>query len=193
MVFSIKLVVTCLLLTTICLLIVSSYYNQKLSTLAVSPQTDEITENANPPSYDSFSVIGTINSLVITIPETEFNITNAFKVILTGEWNLSVRNGTMTNFAVNFLALPMDGSKAHIHQITNFKPYTNEKLELTEDGNLVVGGTADIKLNGIVVWADSDILISISKGNVFSLDPDDKDTENHFGDQSVYGAVTRLI
>ena len=88
----------------------------------------------------------------------------------------------------------MDGSKAHIHQITNFKPHTNKKLvELTEDGDLVVSGTADIKLNGIVVWANSDILISISKGSVFSLDPDDKDTENHFGDQSVYGVVTRLI
>ena len=26
-----------------------------------------------------------------------------------------------------------------------------------------------------------------------SLDPDDKDTGNHFGDQYVYGIVTRLI
>lgn len=194
MVFSTKLILTCLLLTTICLLLGLSNYNEKLSTLAVFSQTDGITQNTNRPSYDSFSAIGTISSLVITIPETEFNITNAFKVILTGEWNLSVRNGTITNFAVNFLASPMDGSKAHIHQITNFKPYTDEKpIELTEDGSLTVNGTADIKLNGIVVWPDSDISISISKGNVFSLDPDDKDTGNHFADQSVYGVVSLLI
>ncbi|HSN96289.1 MAG TPA: hypothetical protein VLR10_03795, partial [Nitrososphaeraceae archaeon] len=73
----------------------------------------------SPALDDSFSAIGTINSLVFTVPETEFNITNAFKVILTGEWNLSVRNGTLTNFEVDFLASPMDGRTPHIHQITN--------------------------------------------------------------------------
>jgi hypothetical protein len=31
---------------------------------------------------DTFSAIGTISSLVITVPESGFNITNAFKVIL---------------------------------------------------------------------------------------------------------------
>jgi hypothetical protein len=148
---------------------------------------------------DSFSAIGTINSLVITVPESEFNITNAFKVILTGEWNLGIRNGTLTNFEVNFLASPMDGRTPHIHQITNFRPYDNEdSIRLTEDESLTIDGIADIKIDGIVVWdivvwEDVDTTISISKGNTFSLDPDDEDTDNHFGDQFVYGIVTRLI
>src|SRR5919205_274090 len=78
------------------------------------------------PKQDTFSAIGTISSLVITVPPPAasaggFNITNAFKVILTGEWNLSVHKGNITNFAANFLAFPMDGSKPHIHQITNFQ------------------------------------------------------------------------
>jgi hypothetical protein len=68
----------------------------------------------------TFSVIGTISSLVITVPQHEFNITNVFKVILTGDWVLNVHNGTVTNFETNFLASPMDGSMGHIHQITNF-------------------------------------------------------------------------
>jgi hypothetical protein len=148
----------------------------------------------SPALDDSFSAIGTINSLVITVPETEFNITNAFKVILTGEWNLSVRNGTLTNFEVDFLASPMDGRTPHIHQITNFRPYDNEdSIRLTEDESIMIDGIADIKINGIVIWEDADMSISISKGNIFSLDPDDEDTENHFGDQFVYGIVTRLI
>jgi hypothetical protein len=48
---------------------------------------------------DTFSAIGTISSLVITVPESTagFNITNAFKVILLGEWNLSVHKGNVTN------------------------------------------------------------------------------------------------
>jgi hypothetical protein len=44
---------------------------------------------------NTFSAIGQISSLAITVPESGFNITNAIKVILTGEWNLSVKNGTV--------------------------------------------------------------------------------------------------
>jgi hypothetical protein len=94
---------------------------------------------------DSFSAIGQIASLVITVPDSDFNITDAFKVILTGEWNLSVRNGTVTNFNVDFAASPMDGRGPHIHQIPNFKPYNNEQpIVLTKDESVMINGTADI-------------------------------------------------
>jgi hypothetical protein len=98
-------------------------------------------------------------------------------------------------FAVNFLASPMDGSKPHIHQITAFRPYDNsgEPIALTKDYSLSVNGTADIKINGVPVWEDADVSISISKGNIFTFDPDDLDTEDHFGDQQVYGIVTGLF
>jgi hypothetical protein len=150
---------------------------------------------ANNKNITTFSSIGQISSLVITVPESGFNITDAFKVILTGEWNLNVRNGNVTEFAVNFLASPMDGSKPHIHQITDFRPYDNsvEPIALTRDYNLSVNGTADIKINGVTVWEDADVSISISKGNTFIFDPDDLDTEDHFGDQQVYGIVTGLF
>ena len=92
------------------------------------------------------------------------------------------------------MASPLDGRSPHIHQITNFRPYDNEDpIRLTEDKSVRVDGISDVKINGIVVWEDPEISMSISKGNIFSLDPDDVDTENHFGDQSVYGIVTRLI
>lgn len=149
----------------------------------------------NNKNITTFSAIGQISSLVITVPESGFNIADAFKVILTGEWNLNVRNGNITEFAVNFLASPMDGSKPHIHQITDFRPYDNsvEPIALTRDYNLSVNGTADIKINGVTVWEDADVSISISKGNTFIFDPDDLDTEDHFGDQQVYGIVTGLF
>jgi hypothetical protein len=86
---------------------------------------------------NSFSAMGQIGSLVITVPESQFNITNAFEVVLIGEWNLCVRDGSITNFDVNFLASPM--------------------------------------------------------GNTYYIDPNEKDTENHFGNQQVYGIITRLI
>jgi hypothetical protein len=169
--------------------------------MSAQAQTDGTTDSRfntdyifAPNSSVTFSAIGQISSLVITVQDSGFNITDAFKVVLTGDWNLSVNNGTVTNFALNFLASPMEGSRPHIHQITNFKPYIDEEpIILTEDKSLSVNGTADIKINGIVIWDNADVSIAISKGNTFSFDPDDKDTEDHFGEQQVYGIVTRLI
>ena len=147
----------------------------------------------------TFSVIGTISSLVMTVPQHEFNITNVFKVILTGDWVLNVRNGTVINFETNFLASPMDGSMEHIHQIINFSENEEDRDMIilptsdSNSNNLSINGTADIKINGITIWNDAGISITISKGNTISIDPDDKDTENHFGNQQVYGIVNRLI
>ena len=145
---------------------------------------------------DTFSAIGQISSLVITVPESNFNITNIFKVILTGEWTLSVNKGNVTNFSTNFLASPMDGSKSHIHQITNFKLENDSKkaiVQLTPDNSLLVNGTADIKINGQTIWKSVGISLSISKGSTIAIDLDDEDTSNHFGEQQVYGIVTKLI
>lgn len=147
-------------------------------------------------AQDTFSAIGQISSLVITVPESNFNITNIFKVILTGEWTLSVNKGNVTNFSTNFLASPMDGSKSHIHQITNFKLENDSKkaiVQLTPDNSLLVNGTADIKINGQTIWKSAGISISISKGSTIAIDLDDEDTSNHFGEQQVYGIVTKLI
>jgi hypothetical protein len=66
--------------------------------------------------------------------------------------------------------------------------------QLTPDNNsLSVNGTADIKINGKTIWNDVDLSIILSKGSTITIDPNDKQTDNHFGDQQVYGIVNRLI
>ena len=170
--------------------------NQKMNLHTKSVVNNNSTNNRD----TTFSAIGTISSLVITVPEDEFNITNAFNVILTGDWILNVHNGTVTNFEANFLASPMDGSMGHIHQITNFSEKEDDRDVIilpTADNNssnsLSINGTADIKINGITIWNDAKVSITISQGNTITIDPNDKDTENHFGNQQVYGIVNRLI
>jgi hypothetical protein len=166
--------------------------NQKMLLHTQSMANSNNSINAN--ITTTFSSIGTISSLVITVPENEFNITNAFSVILTGDWVLNVHNGTVTNFETNFLASPMDGSRGHIHQITNFSANENEMIQLAPDDNsLSINGTVDIKINGLTIWNDVDLSIIISKGSTITIDPNDKQTDNHFGDQQVYGIVNRLI
>ena len=85
----------------------------------------------------TFSAVGTRSSLVITVPQHEFNITYAFKVILAGDWILNIYNGTVTNFEANFLASPIDGSLGHIYQITNFS--VNKKIK--DDKNMIIQST----------------------------------------------------
>ena len=167
--------------------------NQKMLLHSQSIANSNSSINAN--STTTFSSIGTISSLVLTVPENEFNITNAFKVILTGDWILNVHNGTVTNFEANFLASPMDGSMGHIHQITNFSANKNEMIQLTPNNNnsLSINGTVDIKINGKTIWNNVDLSIILSKGSTITIDPNDKQTDNHFGDQQVYGIVNRLI
>jgi hypothetical protein len=168
----------------------------EMSLTAGIAQKETIDSDNSVYAQDTFSAIGQISSLVITVPESNFNITNVFKVILTGEWTLSVNKGNVTSFSTNFLASPMDGSKSHIHQITNFKLENGSQktiVQLTPDNSLSVNGTADIKINGQTIWNNADISISISKGSTIAIDPDDEDTNNHFGEQQVYGIVTKLI
>lgn len=166
--------------------------NQKMLLHSQSITDSNSSINAN--STTTFSSIGTISSLVLTVPENEFNITNAFKVILTGDWILNVHNGTLTNFEANFLASPMDGSRGHIHQITNFSTNENAMIQFTPNNNsLSINGTVDIKINGKTIWNNVDLSIIMSKGSTITIDPNDKQTDNHFGDQQVYGIVNRLI
>ncbi|MFB5601217.1 MAG: hypothetical protein ACE5SW_13440 [Nitrososphaeraceae archaeon] len=165
--------------------------NQKMLLHSKSIANSNSTINTN---STTFSSIGTISSLVITVPENEFNITNAFKVILTGDYILNVYNGNVKNFEVNFLASPMDGSRGHIHQITNFSTNHKELIQITPDNDsLSINGTADIKINGITIWNDVDLSVIISKNSTIIIDPNDRQTDNHFGDQQVYGIVNRLI
>jgi hypothetical protein len=166
--------------------------NQKMLLHSQSIVNSNSSINAN--STTTFSSIGTISSLVITVPENEFNITNAFKVILTGDWILNVHNGTLTNFEASFLASPMDGSRGHLHQITNFSTNENAMIQFTPNNDsLSINGTADIKINGKTIWNNVDLSIIMSKGSTIIIDPNDKQTDNHFGGQQVYGIVNRLI
>ena len=198
---SLVLVSSISIITVVCYLLGSSIIDTPWLRIATGQTDNEMNRSDSDIDFSTrsqprttFSAIGQISSLVITVREPDFNITNAFKVVLTGEWNLSVNKGKVTNFSVNLLASPMDGGKPHIHQILNLNVYDDEEpIALTEDNNLSINGTADIKINGVLVWDNADISISISRGNTFSIDPNDMDTQNHFGDQQVLGIVTRLI
>jgi hypothetical protein len=126
-----KFILSCFLVLSFFIMILNSHLGDSFFTIFAQTNQGNAT-NASSGSKateisNSFSAMGQIGSLVITVPESQFNITNAFEVVLIGEWNLCVRDGSITNFDVNFLASPMDGRRPHIHQITNFESYSDEE------------------------------------------------------------------
>ena len=72
----------------------------------------------------------------------------------------------------------MDGTKPHMHQISNFKSTIKKPIELTSNGTPLINGTADLKINGQVVWEDARISVLIANSSTFMLDPNDGDTDN---------------
>ena len=50
----------------------------------------------------------------------------------------------------------------------------------------------DVKINGVVAWHNAHVSIHILKGNTIAIRLNDKDTEEHFGEQPVLGVVNRL-
>jgi hypothetical protein len=172
----------------------TSYCEAFAATNASSLTT--VTPTALPPipkGDDTFSAVGTINSLVITVPETGFNVSNAFKVIVSGDWTLNVHKGNVTYFSASLLASPMDSIQPHTHQITDFKPDKVALIQLTPDNSLSLNGTVDVKVNGMTIWKKVHCSILISKANIMSITLDDKETNGHFGKQPIFGLVTRLM
>jgi hypothetical protein len=189
---------TASLMVIIIAIIITVNYNVGLTPLGIvfAQSHNMMTLNnssESPSNRDSFTATGEISSLIITIPDEDLDITRAFKVILTGDWNLNIDEGKVTNFAANFLASPMDGSRPHTHQIINLESSTEDSPLLLQNNSISINGNADIKINGVTVWQDADILIQIINGSIITIDPNDADTEGHFGDQLLYGIVTRII
>jgi hypothetical protein len=93
----------------------------------------------------------------------------------------------------------MEGSLGHIHKITNFANEDNSSnaihstLNNNNSINLSINGTVDIKINGKIIRKNADLSITISKGSTITIDPYDKYTGNHFGNQQIFGIVNRLI
>ena len=67
----------------------------------------------------------------------------------------------------------MDGTKPHMHQISNLKSTNKKPIELTSNGTSLINGTVDIKINGQVVWQNAHISIKIANNSTFMLDPND--------------------
>lgn len=150
----------------------------------------------------TFSASGDISSLIFVTQKpinatiNPSSLSNATKFVLSGDWNLTVDTGKVTNFAAKFIKVLNDSSRWHTHDLINFKPTNtnnnNTIVQLSPDKSATIQGTVDIKLNNTSPWNNVKSNISISKGKVITIDLDNKATGNHFQGQPIYGVVESI-
>jgi hypothetical protein len=127
-----------------------------------------------------FIARGNISSVIYTVSGNWY---------ASGNWDLIVSDGKVTAFNTNMVFV--NGTAGHTHEFQNFKA-NDDNVGLGSDQNLSIDGTIDVGTNGVVTWFDVPVSIDIQQGRIITISVDDKDTNNHFGDQSIHGTVTTI-
>ena len=150
----------------------------------------------------TFFASGDISSLIFVTQKpinatiNPSSLSAATKFVLSGDWNLTVNAGKVTNFAAKFIKVLNDSSRWHTHDIINFKPTninnSNTIVQLSPDKTATIQGTVDIKLNNTSAWNNVKSNILISKGKVITINLDNNATSNHFQGQPIYGVVESI-
>src|SRR5215216_3473685 len=123
---------------------------------------------------NTFSATGDIGSLIFVTQKSinatinPSSLSDATKFLLSGDWNLTVNGGKVTNFAAKFIKVLNDSTKWHTHDIINFKSSNNTtmQVQLSSNKSASIPGTVDVKLNNTNAWNGVKTNILISKGKV---------------------------
>jgi len=149
---------------------------------------------------NTFSANGGISSLIFvrqkpsSVSLNPSTLSAATKFVLSGDWNLTVSKGKVTNFAAKFIKVLNSGAKWHTHDIINFKSANNTttNVELSPDRSSTIPGTVNIKLNNTNVWNNVKSNIHLSKGKVITINLDNNATGDHFQGQPIYGVIESI-
>jgi hypothetical protein len=149
---------------------------------------------------NTFSATADISSLIFVTQKPSnatinpSSLSAAAKFVLSGDWNLTVNTGKVTNFTAKFIKVLDNSSRWHTHDIINFKSPNNTtaQVELSPEKSTSVPGIVDVKLNNTNPWNGVKANILISKGKVITINLDNNDTSNHFQGQPIYGVVESI-
>jgi hypothetical protein len=173
----------------------------QITTKTALAQTAATTTTTTPKSTtdNTFSMNGAISSLVLGMsPKTKtVDMTTVQKFILSGDWSMSVDKGKLASFAANFYTGPVNGGTSnHTHQISNVRVDNDNNIspiiQLSPTKSVSISGISDVGTNGKKAWNNVHTTIVISNGRTIAISLADKDSQNHFMGQQIYGIVKRL-
>ena len=179
---------TTLILAGLLMLLMPSHMmgQNKVSSDALA-QTSESAAN-------TFEMNGQISSLVLGMsPNTKtVDMTTVPKFILSGDWDMNVDNGNLTDFRASFYTGPVNGAENHTHHLSNFSVNENTPIQLSPDKSISLSGILDVGTNGNKAWDKVNATVDVSKGRSITISLADEDTERHFMGQQIYGIVKGL-
>jgi hypothetical protein len=147
---------------------------------ALQSQAKSTTNASNKPTALGFLSMGTINSLIRT-PTSNW--------IATGNWSMTVDNGTLAGFTTNMTWFNSNGKTSHTHEFSNLRAGAGTM----QGSNIVINGRMDVGTNHRVVWKNVPTTISIQGGKTITVSVDDNATNHHFAGQPVFGVVTSFV
>jgi hypothetical protein len=188
---SIKLLLIGISFTLILFIITFNLNNSSINVLAQQNSSSIITANSISNSDSrNFIIEGTIAA---ETPSTDL-INKSKTHILSGNWDLTVINGSAKSFDSRFNMVHTDGTTRHTIYLLNFTADKNQpQISLTPTGNRTISGKLDIASNGVPTWLDIPTTININKLNTITIDFKETKTLNHFGGDSVYGIVNNIF
>jgi hypothetical protein len=120
---------------------------------------------------------GTINSLIRT-PTSNW--------IATGNWSMSVDNGSLTGFGTNMTWYNSNGKASHTHEFRDLRAGAGS----IQGNNIIINGLMDVGTNHRVVWKNVPTTINIEGGKTIRISVADNATNHHFAGQPVFGLVS---
>jgi hypothetical protein len=146
----------------------------------IDQQINVKSSSDNSKSIKSFITNGNIAYVVYTI---------------NGNWNVQwiravvVSNGKVTAFNANMAF--NNGTAGHTHEFQNIIG-KNNKVGLGKDQSASFSGKMDVGTNGDVSWPHVTTQINIDKGKIITISTDSKQTNDHFGGQSLHRTVNAI-
>ena len=194
-----------ILFSMLSLSIVISYNTIFEKVFAETSQSD-ITNTTN--KIPDFSAKGTIDSVIylvlnntLTDPQDKVislsNVTNGLnssaKSLIDGNWTLDINKGQVKEFSANLSSINADASNYHTHILGNFTSNVNSQITTDPNNIINIKGKMDVGLNGETVWKQVNSNIHLYKNKTITITLDNKDTEDHFAQQQIYGKVKSFV
>ena len=156
------------------------HYKVQVQQQHLRPPANVTSKTSNQTGTGGFLSKGTINSLIQT-PTGNW--------IATGNWSMSIDNGSLTGFGTNMTWFNSNGKASHTHEFHNLRAGAGT----IQGNNIIINGLTDVGTNHRVVWKNVPTTISIQGGKTIRISVADNATNHHFAGQPVFGLVTLFM
>jgi hypothetical protein len=166
--------VTILLIPVIAASILGFFYGPAV--LALNPGNEIMTASDHTFQSDTFSLTGTIGSLVTSSSPQE-------PYIVTGAWALDVAAANASGFLADLEIINVNGSHYHTIQLANL---TSNDIELHDNGTTTITGAVNVFRNE-TDSIPADASITVTKLKTIKIVLDTANPADVFSGQPIYG------